>query len=91
MGIPERWSGTPALDQLELLIDALVLLDVGISEEGGIAKATGLEGIRSDHRPLETDQVREEVKVDGELLSREDASMVRSLPRTFPWRIISQS
>ncbi len=72
MGIRERLSGTPTLDQLELLIDVLALLDVGISEEEGIAKATSLEGIRSDHRPLETDQVREEVKVNGELLSQED-------------------
>ncbi len=69
MGICERQSGTPTLDQLELLIDALALLDVGIREEEGIAKATGLEGIRSDHHPLETGQVREEVRVNGELLS----------------------
>ncbi len=86
MGICERWSGTPvlALDQLELLIDALALLDVGISEEEGIAKATGLKGIRSDHHPLETDQVHEEVKVDGELLSREDGVHGEELATEHP-------
>jgi hypothetical protein len=43
LGIQERWSGTPALDQVKLLVDALALLHIGVSKEEGIAKATGLE------------------------------------------------
>ncbi len=43
LGIQERWSGTPALDQLELLVDALALLHVRVSEEECIAKATSLD------------------------------------------------
>jgi hypothetical protein len=43
LGIQERQIGAPALDQLELLVDALAILHVGFSEDEGIAKATGLE------------------------------------------------
>jgi hypothetical protein len=84
LGIQERRSGAPTLDQVELLVDALVLFHVGVSDGKGIAKATGLEWIGDDHCLLESGQVCEEVEIDNEFLSREDGINGKELATNLP-------